>query len=84
MQAKGKSVKKVKKNQVDFVLIIIIIILLLFGIVMILSASAPSALAETGSSYTYVVSQIQFAILGLAVMWGASRFDYKWYKKLYD
>ena len=83
MQAKGKSVKKVKKNQVDFVLIIIIIILLLFGIVMILSASAPSALAETGSSYTYVVSQIQFAILGLAVMWGASRFDYKWYKKLY-
>ena len=83
MQTKTKSVNKVKKKQVDFVLILIIIILLLFGIVMILSASAPSALAETGSSYTYVVSQIQFAILGLAVMWAASIIDYRWYKKLY-
>ena len=83
MQTKTKSVNKVKKKQVDFVLILIIIILLLFGIVMILSASAPSALAETGSSYTYVVSQIQFAILGLAVMWAASKVDYRLYKKLY-
>ena len=83
MQNKTKSVNKVKKRQVDFVLIVIIIILLLFGIVMILSASAPSALAETGSSYTYVISQIQFAVLGLVVMWIASKFDYRIYQKLY-
>ena len=83
MQNKTKSVNKVKKRQVHFVLIIIFIILLLFGVVMILSASAPSALAETGSSYTYVISQIQFAVLGLAIMWVASKVDYRIYKKLY-
>lgn len=83
MQNKTKSVNKIKKRQVDFVLIVIIIILLLFGIVMILSASAPSALAETGSSYTYFISQIQFAALGLVVMWIASKFDYRIYKRLY-
>ena len=37
---------------------------------MVLSASAPSALAETGNSYTYFTSQLQFAALGLAIMWG--------------
>lgn len=83
MQNKAKSVNKVKKNQVDFVLIIIILILLSFGIVMVLSASAPSALAETGDSYTYVTKQAIFAIGGLAFMWFISKIDYRIYKKFY-
>ena len=83
MQNKTKGIKKTKNGQVDFILVIIIIILLSFGIVMVLSASAPSALAETGDSYTYVTRQIAFALLGLFVMWVASRFDYKYFKKIY-
>ncbi len=83
MQNKTKGVKRTKKNQVDFVLIIIIIILLSFGIVMVLSASAPSALAETGDSYTYVTRQMIFAVIGLAVMWFVSKIDYRIYKKFY-
>ena len=83
MQNKVKGMKKTKNGQVDFILVIIIIILLSFGIVMVLSASAPSALAETGDSYTYVTRQIAFALLGLFVMWVASRFDYKYFKKIY-
>ena len=83
MQNKTKGIKKTKKGQMDFVLIIIIIILLSFGIVMVLSASAPSALAETGDSYTYVTRQIAFAALGLLAMWAASRFDYRKFKKIY-
>ena len=82
-RSSNKGVKKGKKSQVDFVLIIIIIILLSFGIVMVLSASAPSALAETGDSYTYVTKQIQFAVLGLAIMWIVSRIDYRILKKFY-
>ena len=77
------KVNKTKKSQVDFVLIIIIIILLSFGIVMVLSASAPSALAETGDSYTYVTKQAIFAVGGLAVMWFVSKIDYRIYKKFY-
>mgnify|MGYP000711322971 CR=1 FL=1 len=77
------KVNKAKKSQVDFVLIIIIIILLSFGIVMVLSASAPSALAETGDSYTYVTKQAIFAVGGLAIMWFVSKIDYRIYKKFY-
>ena len=84
MQNKSKkNMIKTKKSQVDFVLIIIIIILLSFGIVMILSASAPSALAETGDSYTYVTKQIIFAVVGLVIMWIASNVDYRIFKKIY-
>ena len=88
MQNKSKSINKIggvkgKKTQIDFVLVVIIIILLSFGIVMVLSASAPSALAETGDSYTYVTKQVVFAVLGLVVMWFFSKVDYRIYKKLY-
>lgn len=83
MQDKTKTIHKNKKSQVDFILIIIILILLSFGIVMVLSASAPSALAETGDSYTYVTKQVIFAVGGLAVMWFVSKIDYRIYKKFY-
>lgn len=83
MQNKAKSIKRTKKSQMDFILIIIIIILLSFGIVMILSASAPSALAETGDSYTYVTKQMIFAVIGLGVMCFVSKIDYRIYKKFY-
>ena len=74
---------KTKKTQMDFSLIIIIIILLSFGVVIVLSASAPSALAETGNSYTYFTKQIIFAGIGLAVMCFVSKIDYRIYKKFY-
>lgn len=83
MQNKTKSINKERKKQVDFYLIIIILILLAFGIVMVLSASAPSALAETGNSYTYFTSQLQYAVLGLAIMWFVSKIDYHLYLKFY-
>ena len=83
MQTKTKSINKQKNKQLDFFLIIIILILLAFGIIMVLSASAPSALAETGNSYTYFTSQLQFAALGLFIMWVASRVDYHFYLKIY-
>ena len=45
------------KKPVDFILVITVLIMLALGIVMVLSASSPSALAETGNSYTYVMTQ---------------------------
>ena len=83
MQNNTKSINKVKRKQVDFVLVIIILILLSFGIIMVLSASAPSALAETGNSYTYFTKQIIFAAIGLVIMWFVSKIDYRVYKKFY-
>ncbi len=83
MQKKEKKAVNGSSKQIDFVLLVIIILLLALGIIMVLSASAPSALAETGNSYTYVTKQIQFAVLGFIAMFFASRFDYKILQKLY-
>ena len=47
MQKKGTKVAKSPGRQIDFVLLVIIILLLASGIIMVLSASAPSALSET-------------------------------------
>lgn len=84
MQAKKKQ-KKIKFNNkpFDFILCIIVFLLLALGIVMVLSASAPSALSTTGNSYTYVIKQAGFAAVGVILMLIISRIDYRNYKRLY-
>ena len=52
----------------DFTLFITVILLLSLGVTMVLSASSPSSLATTGSSYTYVKKQAFCAVLGVALM----------------
>lgn len=83
MQKKVKRVSKFANNQFDFILCVTIILLLALGIVMVLSASAPSALSTTGNSYTYVKKQLGFAVFGLFVMFFLSKIDYRAYKKWY-
>lgn len=86
MQKQSKKVKKISKfvnNQFDFILCITVLLLLSLGIIMVLSASAPSALSETGSSYTYVKKQVTFAIIGIILMIVISKIDYRFYKKYY-
>ncbi len=72
-----------KNKQVDFVLLITVLLLLSLGIIMVLSASSPSSLAESGSSYTYVTKQLFSAIIGIGAMIIFSRIDYRIYKVLY-
>ena len=78
-----KPEKKTELKQIDFTLVITVLILLGLGIVMVLSASSPSAYSTTGSSYTYAIRQIQFAILGIVAMIIISRIDYHKYHKVY-
>lgn len=68
MQKEGKNIRNASGKQIDFILLVVIILLLSLGIIMVLSASAPSALSETGNSYTYVTKQAIFAVLGFGVM----------------
>ncbi len=86
MQKKPNKVKKVSKfvnNQFDFLLCITILLLLSLGIIMVLSASAPSALATENDSYAFVRKQAGFAVLGIALMFIISKIDYRFYKKYY-
>ena len=81
-----KKVKRFSKfldNRMDYILFITVLILLSLGVIMVLSASAPSALSETGKSYTYFVRQFIFAIIGIGIMLFISKIDYRFYKKYY-
>lgn len=72
-----------KQRPVDFVLVITVLLLLALGIIMVLSASSPAALAESGNSYAYVSRQALSACIGLILMVIISRIDYHKYKQLY-
>lgn len=67
----------------DFILFITVLLLLALGITMVLSASSPSSLATTGSSYTYVIKQLISACIGIVAMLILSNIDYKLYAKFY-
>lgn len=77
--------KKVKRKPLDYGLLIVVLILLAFGLVMVLSTSAPYSLRTEGNSYFYAEKQLKFAILGIIIMFIVSNIDYRIYKgKLAD
>ena len=78
-----KARKRKTSNSFDFILFITVLLLLSLGIIMVLSASSPSALATTGSSYTYVLKQLLSAAIGIVAMLIISKIDYKKYYKFY-
>ena len=57
---KTKKFSKFLNNKMDFVLFITVLILLSLGVVMVLSASAPSALSTTGKSIWRVCNAFRF------------------------
>ena len=83
MRKKDKKGLSFVNNQFDFVLCITVFILLAMGIIMVLSASAPSALSTTGNSYTFVGKQFGFAVVGIVLMLIISKIDYRIFKKYY-
>lgn len=87
MAVNTKKISNIKKaNRVDMPLLIIVLMLLAFGIVMVLSASAPSALSEYGNSYSYVRTQGIAAIAGLVGMFIFAKYNnivIKLFKKYY-
>jgi Bacterial cell division membrane protein len=65
------------KGGVDRPMLVIIILLLCFGTVMVFSASFAYALETEGDSYFYIKKQLQFAGMGLIVMFIATIVDYR-------
>ncbi|MCI8273831.1 MAG: putative lipid II flippase FtsW [Clostridia bacterium] len=82
---KTKGFSRFLNNPVDFTLVITVLLLLSIGLVMVLSASAPTSLQETAGrdSYSYFVRQLGFAILGVIGMYFVSKIDYRIYQKFY-
>ncbi len=83
MKKTKKTISSFVNNPIDYDLLTIILFLLASGLIMVLSASSPTALAEGGSSYAYFLKQAIFAIMGIVAMFAISKIDYRIYKKFY-
>ena len=75
------AIKNFSNKPFDFILLVIVFIMLALGIIMVLSASSPTSLSETGNSYNYVKTQALSAILGIIAMFIISKIDYRIFKK---
>ncbi len=82
MAQKEKKIGLLTRGSGDFILIVVTMLLVAMGLIMVLSASSPSALSESGDSYRYLKKQAIAAAGGLVGMIVLSRFDYNNYKKL--
>lgn len=81
---KGKNKKQnIKGKPLDFILVTCVFIMLSLGIIMVLSASYPSSLAEDTGGYAYVRTQALSAIIGIILMFIISKIDYRIYKNFY-
>jgi cell division protein FtsW len=60
----------------DRIMFAAVVVLVLFGTLMVFSASAVLAAQRFGSSYYFLIRQLAWAGIGLAVMWGAMHLDY--------
>jgi cell division protein FtsW len=70
------------KGNIDYFLLIIVGTIILFGLVMLLSASAPSGYAQFGDSYYYIKHQGIFGFIpGLGALIACSRIPYTFWQK---
>ena len=78
-----KKESEFKDNSIDYTLLIVVLLLLSLGLIMVLSASSPTALSEGKSTYSYFIKQAIFAVIGLIAMFFISKIDFKIYKRFY-
>lgn len=67
------------KKPFDFWLFITVLILLSMGLIMVFSASAPTAENKHDNIYYFIEKQLKFAIIGVVAMLLAANYDYHKY-----
>ena len=70
------------KGSSDYIIWIVVAMLLALGLIMVLSASSATSLAESGSSYKYFKRQLIAAGVGIVALITLSKVDYKIYRRL--
>ena len=70
-----------RKLKSDPVLFFTTLLLVSLGLVMVYSASAVVAMDQTGSAYPFLMKQVMWAALGMAVLGIVMRVDYRSYKE---
>lgn len=77
----GKRVQ-IRRGTLDFGFLVSVILLLVLGLIMVFSASYPTAYYQSGNGFLVIKKQLIWAILGIGAMFVTANFDYRNYKKL--
>ena len=80
-QKKQERVLENDRGVMDLPYLLLTMLLTAVGLIMLFSASYARAYYVTGNSASYFVSQLIFALIGIAAMYGMSRVPYEWYRK---
>lgn len=93
MAAKARRVKKseygyeeravIKKSGMDLGFVAVVVMLVVLGLLMVFSASYPSANYRYGDGLYFITRQFIWALIGAVAMFVTARIDYRVYKKFY-
>lgn len=74
-----------KKLKIDWLMFAVTAVLALFGAIMVYSSSAIISMTESGGTtqFSFFYKQFGATLLGLVVMFAASKVHYKWYQHPY-
>ena len=75
-QSRGQGVRPLAAGRMDLPFLLLTLLLTIMGLVMLFSASFPSANYESGDPAYYLKRQGLFALLGLAAMLAMARIDH--------
>ncbi|MDY3304746.1 MAG: putative lipid II flippase FtsW [Clostridia bacterium] len=76
MPGKQKIRTPEKKNKIDYVFLIAVMSLLCYGLIMVFSASSANAHYRYNDAYYFIKRQAIWAVVGVAIMFVASRIPY--------
>ena len=70
------------QGKLDALLVVVVVVLVVFGVIMVFSASFYSTMGGAEGPYQYLKYSVQWALIGFAVMAGASFVPYRAYYAL--
>ena len=74
---KARELKEIAKGPIDLPFLVLVLMLTVIGLIMLFSASFPSALKEHSDPFYFARSQAIFAAAGIAAMAAMSKFNYQ-------
>jgi len=74
--------QQLAQGPIDLPFLMLVVLLTVIGVITVFSASYPTAIKEGAKATTYFTHQAIFAVMGLTLMYVASRVNYQYYRAL--